>query len=62
MELLLKELNAKGYKVVHLKAKDKAQSLPAWDEIAKAEIKGPVVGSDRPTSSVVRTISSEKAK
>ena len=62
MEMLLKELNAKGYKVVHLKAKDKAQTLPAWDEVAKAEIKGPVVGSGRPTSSVVRTISTENAK
>jgi len=52
---LLAELKAKGYKVVHLKAKAPAVTLAEWDEAAKKEIKGPA-GSDRPTSSVVRTI------
>jgi peptidoglycan/xylan/chitin deacetylase (PgdA/CDA1 family) len=52
---LLAELKAKGYKVVHLKAKAPAVTLAEWDDAAKKEIRGPV-GSDRPTSSVVRTI------
>jgi peptidoglycan-N-acetylglucosamine deacetylase len=52
---LFNELKAKGYKVVHMKAKTPLTTLAKWDEAAKAEIKGGG-GSDRPTSSVVRTI------
>jgi peptidoglycan/xylan/chitin deacetylase (PgdA/CDA1 family) len=52
---LLNELKAKGYKVVHMKAKAPAATIAEYDALAKAEFKGP--GSDRPTSSVVRTIS-----
>ncbi len=52
---LLDELKAKGYKVVHMRAKAPLATLPKWDEIAKSEIKG-AVGGDRPTSSVIRTI------
>jgi peptidoglycan/xylan/chitin deacetylase (PgdA/CDA1 family) len=53
---LLAELKAKGYKVVHLKAKQPVVTLAEWDEAVKKEIKGPIA-TDRPTSSVVRTIS-----
>jgi peptidoglycan-N-acetylglucosamine deacetylase len=53
---LLNELKAKGYRVVHLTAKAPLATLAQWDEAAKSEIKGAGVGSDRPTSSVVRTI------
>jgi peptidoglycan/xylan/chitin deacetylase (PgdA/CDA1 family) len=52
---LLKELKAKGYKVVHMKAKTPVTTLAQWDEAAKGEIKG-AIGGGRPTSSVVRTI------
>jgi peptidoglycan/xylan/chitin deacetylase (PgdA/CDA1 family) len=52
---LLNELKAKGYKVVHLKAKAPVATLAQWDDAAKAEIKGGG-GNDRPTTSVVRTI------
>jgi peptidoglycan/xylan/chitin deacetylase (PgdA/CDA1 family) len=52
-EGLLNELKAKGYRVVHMRAKTPLETLPKWDEVAKSEIKG--LG-DRPTSSVVRTI------
>ena len=51
---LLNELKAKGYQVVHMKAKAPATTLPEYDTKAQAEFKGP--GPDRPTSSVVRTI------
>jgi peptidoglycan/xylan/chitin deacetylase (PgdA/CDA1 family) len=53
---LLNELKAKGYKVVHMQAKTPLTTLAQWDEAAKSEIKGVGIVSDRPTSSVVRTI------
>lgn len=53
---LLKELKAKGYKVVHMTAKAPVTTLAQWDDAAKSELKGAGVGTDRPTSSVVRTI------
>ena len=53
---LLNELKAKGYKVVHMKAKAPLSTLAQWDDAAKSEIKGASIGTDRPTSSVVRTI------
>jgi len=52
---LLNELQTKGYKVVHMKAKAPVTTLAQWDEAVKKETKG-VVGSDVPTSSVVKTI------
>ena len=52
---LLNELRAKGYKVVHMKAKAPVQTIAQWDEAAKSEIKGAQL-SDRPTASVVRTV------
>jgi peptidoglycan/xylan/chitin deacetylase (PgdA/CDA1 family) len=50
---LLNQLKAKGYRVVHMRAKAPLATLPKWDEIAAGEIKGTV--GDRPTSTVVRT-------
>ena len=52
---LLDLLKEKGYKVVHMKAKTPLATIAQWDEAAKSEIKG-VIGGDRPTSSVIRTI------
>ena len=52
---LLNELKAKGYKVVHMKAKAPLTTIAQWDDAAKSEVKG-VIGSDKPTSSVVRTV------
>ena len=53
---LLNELKARGYKVVHMKAKTPLSTLAPWDDAAKSEVKGAGIGIDRPTSSVVRTI------
>jgi peptidoglycan/xylan/chitin deacetylase (PgdA/CDA1 family) len=53
---LLTQLKAGGYKVVHLKAKGTAQSLPEYDAMVQKELKLPTV-SGRPTDSVVRTVS-----
>jgi peptidoglycan-N-acetylglucosamine deacetylase len=56
MPTLLNELKAKGYKVVHMKAKAPLPTLSQWDEAAKKEIKSAGIGPDKPTSSVVRTV------
>ena len=52
---LLNQLKAKGYKIVHMRAKSPVTTLAEYDEMAKAEFKGPVT-SDKPTSSVVKTV------
>ena len=56
MPNLLNELKAKGYKVVHMKAKTPLTTMAQWDDAAKKEVKSAGVGPDRPTSSVVRTV------
>ena len=53
---LLKQMQAKGYKIVHMKAKDQLKTVAKYDELVAKEVKLPTV-SDRPTSAVVRTIS-----
>ena len=53
---LLNELKAKGYKVVHTKAKTPLATMAQWDDAAKKEIKSAGIGPDRPTSSIVRTV------
>ncbi|MFL5046531.1 MAG: polysaccharide deacetylase family protein, partial [Xanthobacteraceae bacterium] len=53
---LLNQLKAGGYKIVHMRAKDPLKTIAQYDEMVAKEIKLPTV-SDRPTSSVVRTIS-----
>jgi peptidoglycan/xylan/chitin deacetylase (PgdA/CDA1 family) len=53
---LLRQLKDKGYKVVHMKAKDPVKTIAKYDEELAKEVKLPTV-SDRPTSSVVKTIS-----
>jgi peptidoglycan-N-acetylglucosamine deacetylase len=62
MPELLRELQAKGYKVVHMKAKASLTTLPQWDDAAKKEVKGVIGGSDAPTSSVIRTIDETNAQ
>jgi peptidoglycan/xylan/chitin deacetylase (PgdA/CDA1 family) len=52
---LLNQLKAGGYKIVHMKGKDPVATIAKYDEAIAKEIKLPTV-SDRPTSSVVRTI------
>jgi peptidoglycan-N-acetylglucosamine deacetylase len=57
---LLAELKAKGYKIVHLKAKTQATTLAAFDTELEKSIKGLTAGAtDRPTNSVVKTIAGE---
>jgi peptidoglycan/xylan/chitin deacetylase (PgdA/CDA1 family) len=53
---LLNQLKAGGYKIVHMKGKEPVKTVAQYDEAIAKEVKLPTV-SDRPTSSVVRTIS-----
>jgi peptidoglycan/xylan/chitin deacetylase (PgdA/CDA1 family) len=55
---LLAELKEKGFKVVHMRAKEPVKTLAAYDDIITKEFAGSVVAK-RPTSSVVRTIGGE---
>ena len=52
---LLLQLKAKGFKIVHLKAKDPVKSLPQYEAAMVKTRTGQTVDG-RPTSSVVRTI------
>lgn len=52
---LLKQMKAKGYKIVHMRPKYLIKSLPQYDELLKKEIK--LSGADSaPTDSIVKTV------
>jgi peptidoglycan/xylan/chitin deacetylase (PgdA/CDA1 family) len=53
---LLNDLKAGGYKVVFMKPKDSIKTIASYDELILKDQKLPTV-SDRPTKSVIRTIS-----
>ena len=52
---LLKQMKAKGYKVVHMKPKFLVKSLPEYDALVLKEQKMPTANV-QPTSSIVKTI------
>lgn len=59
MPALLAALKAGGYKVVHMKAKDEQKTLAEYDAMIEKDVKGlPAAGSERPLSSVVKTVPS----
>jgi peptidoglycan/xylan/chitin deacetylase (PgdA/CDA1 family) len=54
---LLDALKAGGYKIVFMKAKDPLKALAEYDAMIEKDVKGlPAAGTERPTSSVVRTV------
>lgn len=54
---LLDELKAKGYKIVHMKAASELATLPEFDQMIEKDVKGlPGPGSEKATSSIVRTV------
>jgi peptidoglycan/xylan/chitin deacetylase (PgdA/CDA1 family) len=53
---LLAELKAQGYKIVHMTPKAPLQTLAEYDALIEKHVKGLAAGSDRPLSSVVRTV------
>ena len=57
LPMLLAELKAKGYKIVHMTAKGVVTTVPEFDALIEKEAKGlPQVGAERPTSSIVKTV------
>ena len=56
---LLDQMKAKGYKVVHMRAKTQVTTLAEFDAMAKAAFKAPT-SDDRPTESVVKTVAPAK--
>lgn len=59
MPALLAALKAGGYKVVQMKAKDEQKTLAEYDAMIEKDVKGlPAAGSERPLSSVVKTVPS----
>jgi 3-dehydroquinate dehydratase len=53
---LLNDLKAGGYKIVFMKPKSEVKTIASYDELILKDQKLPTV-SNRPTSSVIRTIS-----
>jgi peptidoglycan/xylan/chitin deacetylase (PgdA/CDA1 family) len=56
LPILLRKLKAGGYKVVHVKAKSSLKTIAQYDELLAKDSRLPTV-SDRPTSSIVKTLS-----
>jgi peptidoglycan-N-acetylglucosamine deacetylase len=53
---VLAELKAKGYRIVHMRAKAELKTLAEYDALIEKDVKGLAAGHDRPVSSVVRTV------
>jgi peptidoglycan/xylan/chitin deacetylase (PgdA/CDA1 family) len=63
LPLILAQLKAKGYKMVHMTAKAPVVTLAEFDETIEKEAKGlPQVGAERPLSSVVKTVGGTASK
>jgi peptidoglycan/xylan/chitin deacetylase (PgdA/CDA1 family) len=58
--MLLSELQAKGYRIVHMRAKGEMKTLPEFDTAIEKDVKGLPVGLDKPTASIVRTVEEVK--
>jgi peptidoglycan/xylan/chitin deacetylase (PgdA/CDA1 family) len=56
---LLKQLQAGGYKVVHLTAKDALKSLPEYDAMIAKEGQAGLANPSRPAGNVFRTITGQ---
>jgi peptidoglycan/xylan/chitin deacetylase (PgdA/CDA1 family) len=57
MPAMLAALKAGGYKIVHMRAKGELKTLAEYDALIEKDVKGlPQAGSERPLSSVVRTV------
>jgi peptidoglycan-N-acetylglucosamine deacetylase len=53
---MLAELKARGYRVVHMKAKAEVKTLAEYDSLIEPLMKGMAAGTGRPMSSVVSTV------
>ena len=60
LPMLLAELKAKGYKIVHMTPKAPATTVAEYDAAIEKDAKGlPQVGAERPMSSIVHTVGGE---
>lgn len=60
---LLAELKARGYKIVHMRPKGELKTIAEFDAMIEKDVKGlGPAGSERPTSSVVRTVEDPPAQ
>src|ERR1700683_3319083 len=57
MPELLRQLQAAGYKLVHMVPKDPVTTIAKYDDMVKAQDKFSSTNNTRPESSVVKTIS-----
>jgi peptidoglycan-N-acetylglucosamine deacetylase len=53
---LLDALKAGGYKIVHMKPKFDLKSLAEYDTMIEKDMRGMAAGTDRPMSSVIKTV------
>jgi peptidoglycan/xylan/chitin deacetylase (PgdA/CDA1 family) len=57
LPVILAQLKAKGYRIVHMTPKAPVVTLAEYDEAIEKEAKGlPQVGAERPLSSIVKTV------
>ncbi len=57
LPMILAQLKAKGYKIVHMTAKAPVTTVADYDQAIEKEAKGlPQVGAERPVSSIVKTV------
>lgn len=57
LPMLLAQLKAKGYKIVHMTAKSPVTTVAEYDQAIEKEAKGlPQVGAEKPLSSIVKTV------
>ncbi|MFT3730172.1 MAG: polysaccharide deacetylase family protein [Hyphomicrobium sp.] len=57
LPMILAQLKAKGYKIVHMTAKSPVTTLAEYDQAIEKEAKGlPQVGAEKPLSSIVKTV------
>lgn len=57
LPMLLAQLKAKGYKIVHMTAKAPVTTVAEYDQAIEKEAKGlPQVGAEKPLSSIVKTV------
>jgi peptidoglycan/xylan/chitin deacetylase (PgdA/CDA1 family) len=54
---LLDALKKGGYKLVHMRPKGELKTLAEFDQAIEKDVKGlPVIGAEKPTSAIVRTV------
>ncbi len=57
LPMLLAQLKAKGYRIVHMTAKSPVTTVADYDQAIEKEAKGlPQIGAERPVSSIVKTV------